>query len=155
VIRCLEREVAIDIRYFDAHAYWNYALADYYYQGAFDHDSFYPPGFPGSYRYAQSRTGPAGYYYGCAFIARPEYWNPRFRVGAVQWRPTLLSEVSYPSKKCLFWAWYPIQLDLPDPLWQLAELGAFHTEVGMTDGSAQNIRITPATVVLTIDDHAA
>lgn len=119
--------------FFGAHAYWNYALADGYYGGDPHHPSLYSP---------RIRSG-AGhlYYYGCSFIASPQYWNLRFRVGPSQLAPTFQHQVTMPGQKSLF-VFEAVEstpprrvddpLSLPDPQHEVV--------LGMTDGSARTTR---------------
>lgn len=86
--------VAVSARYFWAAFYWNFALADGYYDGRVDHPSFYPPGIG-----AHSLAMP--FWYSQVFIADPRYWNPSTRVGRSQWRAVGMYEVDFASKKVL------------------------------------------------------
>ncbi|MBL8763449.1 MAG: type II secretion system protein [Phycisphaerae bacterium] len=79
--------------HFATHVAWNYGMADRAYGGNPNHETFYSP--------ARARTGGTSYYYGCAFLASPEYWNPSTRVGPAQWGAAHLSSAVYPSKKML------------------------------------------------------
>jgi prepilin-type N-terminal cleavage/methylation domain-containing protein len=129
VIRTARGDV-VSLEYFAAFAYWNYALADGYYNGDPNDRSFYP---------GQSIAGGATTLsYGCCFIADPGFWNPRSRIGTAQLHATRLTSVRYPSKKALL-SWFDTRLfeipnDLIDPSWQTLPVG-----LGMVDGSAQSI----------------
>lgn len=59
------------------------------------HSSFFYPGPRVEWR------GILAYHYPCAMMARPEYWNPRFRTGPEQWGNTYWHEVSYAESKSL------------------------------------------------------
>lgn len=84
----------VAIPYFFAHAFWNYALADGYYEGSHWHKSFYTP--------TRRPMRGTSYYYGCAFLASPSYWNQRTRTGLTQLVPTSHHQVRTPSIKALF-----------------------------------------------------
>jgi prepilin-type N-terminal cleavage/methylation domain-containing protein len=111
--------------YFFGSSYmWNVALADMYYNGNYQHESFYRPG-----------VSPIGvgaqYKYGCCFIAHPDYWNPERRTGSSQWLPTTADEVTYPSAKGLFLIYR--YTDARD----YYEYGYYEYGVGVVDGSAE------------------
>lgn len=129
VIRTARGDV-VSLRYFEAFAFWNYALADGYYNGNPDDQSFYP-GRP-------IAGGPTLLSYGCCFIADPGFWNPRTRTWTGQFHPTRLSSVRHPSKKALL-SWFDTtRFDIPnniiDPSWQTLPVG-----LGIVDGSARSI----------------
>jgi prepilin-type N-terminal cleavage/methylation domain-containing protein len=126
---------ALTIPYFGAHAFWNYAMADDYYDGLYNHESFYPPSYPAGLPNASDvRSGPTPYYYGCSFIAHPSYWNPYTRQGSrAQWQSTRLSSVAWPARKVLLYSSYPSNLSLPDPAWRTPSVFA---ELGFVDAHA-------------------
>jgi len=139
VIRCQERETSIEIWYFQSGNTWNYALADGYYEGNFDDESFYPPGMPEGEATFGFRGGPTPYAYGCAFIARPEYWRPESRTGPNQWGYTRASEVVYPAAKTLLISDWPMLKKIEreyNPLPPLAAI-PLTTEMCFVDGSAE------------------
>lgn len=138
VIRCEGFGVPLSIRYFMASNQWNYALADAYYNGAYDNDSFYAPAYPSGLGGNDLRTGPTTYHYGCVFIAEPAFWNPSTRAGPSQWRATRMSDVLYPGKKSLFASTYPLELQLPNPIMRVPWL---QCQVGMVDGSASSAKL--------------
>lgn len=78
------------------------ALADAYYDGRVPEGVFWSPQEPlprtesGDTSYAIT-----SYSYPCAFIARPEYWNPETRLGdpAQQTGATRTAEVRFPAAK--------------------------------------------------------
>jgi prepilin-type N-terminal cleavage/methylation domain-containing protein len=132
VIRCEVRDVAIKIVYFESHGRWNYALADAYYEGDFDHPSFYPPEVT---RATAARAGPTGYFYGCAFIAHPEFWDPLRRRGVNQLRTTRSADVSLPSQKSLL---------VTDTLLSAGSAGyrpRRYTGILFVDGSAKELAV--------------
>lgn len=95
-----------------AHNEWNFALADRYYNGQWDSKAFFGPGYPAGYPDVTGPGGPTTYWYGCAFVCRPEFWNAHTRTGIDQRRPTRLAEVSFPSLKLLILSSYPLDLQL-------------------------------------------
>lgn len=142
VVRCDGLGRSFRTRYFGAHAMWSYALADRYYDGNAHHDSFYPPGYPqGLEGAADVRAGSSRYWYPCAFIAAPEYWNPRTRTGPEQWAATRHSAALFPADKALLIAWYPLELDLPDPVPPPSTLGYLAMPLALMDGSAQSVAL--------------
>jgi len=116
VLRCESEDIGVKAPYFGAHCYWNYALADMYYLGRCHEESFYPPGYPHGMGDASIRSGATYYWYPCAFIGRPEFWDPRRRSGLNQLGPTRQSEVVYSSRKSLLVAHYPFVIDAVGPL---------------------------------------
>ncbi len=108
VVRC--GSSATVFKYWSAYSRWNYALADVYYNGECSHDSFYPPDYPRGLGGRGARAGPTPYYYGCTFIARPDYWDPSTRTGPSQWGATRHSEVLFPAHKGLLFAYYPLRV---------------------------------------------
>jgi hypothetical protein len=128
----------IQYPYFQSYTLWNIALADWYYEGAYAHGSFYPPGS----RSARPDIHGTWYYYGCVFIARPEYWSFGTHLGPEQWRPTKRSEVAYPAHKALLTAYYPLSERLPSPVPPVS--GAprlLPAPIGFVDGSAEAVRL--------------
>ncbi len=88
--------------YFGQHVSWTGYMADGYYAG-------------GSAAIFESPVGGNGvaYYYGCSFIARPEYWTGEARPSATLWGATRHSDVSLPSEKALlldYGSWW-LQVD--------------------------------------------
>lgn len=141
VIRCQERETSIEIRYFQSGNWWNYALADGYYEGNYDDESFYPPGMPESVATLGVRGGPTPYAYGCAFIARPEFWHPESRTGPNQWGYTRASEVLYPAKKVLLISDWPMITKLQDIILPPLHTITIPTEMCFVDGSAVSLPV--------------
>lgn len=106
VVRNPDRGAAYEISYFNAHRYWNVALASAYFDGEHVSEVFTSPHDPGFY----ATRGPyvfTTYFYGCAFIARPAFWNESTRTGPRQWRPTRSHEVTFPSSKALLFSAFP------------------------------------------------
>jgi hypothetical protein len=100
VVRCESAGVAVPAIYFEAHWLWNIALTDGYYSGNILSSSFFPPPPLGGSR--RDRGLGSGYFYGCAFVADPTYWDRTTRLsGTSQLRATGLHEVLFPSKKAL------------------------------------------------------
>jgi len=135
VIRTSRGDV-VPIGYFHANAYWNYALADGYYDGDPNSASFYPPG--------SVPIGHTPFAYACCYLAESRYWNPRTRMtGISQLVPTRLASVQHPSKKNLI-SWFDETQDFPnntvDPSWQ-----TFPVTMGMVDGSARSIPLNKVT----------
>ncbi len=94
IVRNPSRDAAIPMPFFGAHVSWNVALADGYYNG--DHTASH-------FRSPESRSplSLASYWYPCAFIASPEYWNPRTRTGPGQRVATRADQVLFPSSKAI------------------------------------------------------
>lgn len=127
----------IAIEYFDAHAFWNLALAPDYYGGNYRHPSFFPPGEIGGY--------PMCYLYPCTFITDPRYWNHETRTGPSQRRPTGAHEVLFPSAKVLLSAtgdcydqgvYVPYDPKNPPDYVKPSDPRL----VALTDGGARNVR---------------
>jgi len=94
IIRPPGRE-PVRLEYFDAHRFWSVVLADMYYEGQYLHDTFESPA-------SRWRAATSHYFYPCAMICRPEYWNTASRVdGRSQWRPTRIHECDHPAYKAL------------------------------------------------------
>lgn len=138
VVRCQSRAVSVNIGYFQSANYWNYALADRYYNGQFDQEAFYPPGMPDSPSSYGHPGGPTPYALGCSFIADPKFWRPESRSGPEQWRPTRVSEVLYPTDKALLVSDWPMWTELPNPLPPVTAARA-HMEMCFVDGSAESL----------------
>lgn len=85
------------LQYFDAHAFWNFALAPGYYGGDVSHSSFFAPGRDRSYIMND-------YVYSCTFLASHEFWNAETRTGPSQWRGVRQFEVAFPSEKGVYLA---------------------------------------------------
>lgn len=116
---------------------WPVALADAYYDGAVAEDAFWSPNEPlsraDSAPYSLLTTS---YNYPCAFLARPQYWNPSTRGAdpAAQTGPTKASEVRFPSGKAIF-VTHVVTLD--------GDLGGpaqSDMSIGLCDGSASRIK---------------
>lgn len=85
-----------DIGYFQASEYWGVALADAYFGGRWAHPSFRSALQP----LIEARGN--DYVFPCAFIARPEYFNPETRSAPPeQLAPTRVADVLYPAEKAL------------------------------------------------------
>ncbi len=140
VIRCEIKDRSIAIGYFSAMYWWNFALADQYYDGAFDHPTFYPPNYVNELHGAVgSRAhGPTPYLYGCSFIADPLFWNPRTRTGPGQFRHTTHARVLFPSKKVVLLASHPLFQQFGKVAWKDPRLSA---PVSWADGSASDLRL--------------
>lgn len=87
--------IEIAIPYFGVHAFWNFAMADYGYDGQLMHPSMFTP------RWERGHVMEI-YHYACTFVASPEFYNRSTRTGPAQWRAVRASEVTYPSSKGLF-----------------------------------------------------
>ena len=85
------------LEYFDAHAFWNFALAPGYYQDQLLHDSFFAPSTPSSYVMTD-------YLYSCTFLAGTNFWEQEHRTGPSQWRAVRAYEVEFPSSKGVYYA---------------------------------------------------
>lgn len=134
IIRCeIHPRVQTFQYYHHSHCLWNYALADRYYNGDWSSKLFYGPGFPAGLPDVTGRGGPTTYWYACAFIARPEFWNESTRTGIEQRLPTRLGEVSFPSLKVLLFSAYPLELRLGS---QADSSSSLTTECQFVDGSA-------------------
>lgn len=82
--------------YFDTHRTWHLSLSDDYYGGSIS---------PSLFLSSRASIQDLGYYtdfqYACAFIAEPQYWDPRGRTGIKQLQAVFLHQTSFPSLKCL------------------------------------------------------
>lgn len=133
VVRVPSRGIAIRTPYFVAHAVWNIALAEQYYDGEYRHASFFYPGLAGGWPGDDKASTFTDYYYGCVFLAAAAYWNSTTRTGPEQWGPTAHPQVLYPGQKAVLIEVYP---------W-LAGGAAGEgdgTGVGFVDGSARRLR---------------
>lgn len=92
VLRHSGMEVAIP--YFGVHAFWNFALADYGYDGQLMHPAMSAPG-------EQAGAVMESYHYACTTVASPEFWNATTRTGPEQWKPTRISAALFPAAKGL------------------------------------------------------
>lgn len=137
VLRIQQRGTALRTRYFSAHAVWNYALGEDYYDGNIYHSSFYPPDYPQGTTSA-TRTGPTQYHYSCSFLADPSFWRFLGRTSRSQLRPMRITDVTYTSRKALFVAHYPYHLKFQNERVIWRKPGVF-TEVGFVDGSARAV----------------
>jgi len=138
VVRCQERGVSVKIKYFMSAHNWNYALADGYYDGQFDHEAFYPPGMTDAARSFGSLGGQTPYALGCSFIADPKFWRPESRTGPRQWRFTRASEVLFPADKALLASDWPLLTQLPNPIPPVTAARA-RMEMCFADGSAESL----------------
>ncbi|MCC7389194.1 MAG: type II secretion system protein [Phycisphaerales bacterium] len=141
VVRCQERGTSVKIKYFQSANNWNYALADRYYDGQFDHEAFYPPGMPDSVQTYGHRGGPTPYSLGCSFIADPKFWRPESRTGPRQWRLTRASELLFPTDKTLLASDWPLLAELPNPIPPVTAARA-GMEMCFADGSAESLSTT-------------
>lgn len=109
VVRVESRGLQVELGYFFGFSWWNYALADGYYDGDPFSSVFYPPGYAEAV--SDQPVGWTPYFYGCCFIADPRYWNAETRTGPEQWGVTRAEQVLYPSDKVLIIASYPLQAE--------------------------------------------
>lgn len=128
------RGFTVNATHFSSHIYWTVALAEPYYEGDHQHESFYYPGG------GLSRPGLDGpveispYWYGCSFVGAPEYWNARTRVpGISQLRPNSLSDAIFPAAKMLMLEGYPAL--------QIFEPRATPAGMNFLDGSSARVPI--------------
>ncbi len=122
------------VSYFDAHHTWHLILAEPYYSVSETSDVFFPPRFKEDSGGGYPSYTP--YHYGCVFIASPEYWNPRTRMGPTQYRATRPDEVLYPSRKALVsesWPYVPRAMERTG-------LDGPALPVAFIDGSARGIK---------------
>lgn len=124
----------LDVRgYFWTDNSWSLALAPEYYEGKTDHPSlFYPGRRPWPY---------TSYYYGNAFIARPEFWNRETRTNPEQWGLTRVDEVTFPSAKALLWCDHYVPDDPKYP----NHLSDDPATVAFCDGHAGKVPLANAT----------
>ncbi len=134
VVRC--GGVAITIDHWFSYSRWNLALANGYYDGDCNNDSFYPPNYPRGLGENAVRAGISPYYYGCAFIARPAYWNPATRTGPSQWGSTRQAGVLFPAYKGLLFAYYPLFIEIRPGLERISRL---RLPIGFVDGHAESV----------------
>lgn len=137
-LRCEARGVEVETRYFEAHTYWNYALADGYYNGDCFDGSFYPPAYPRGLEGATRKAGPTPYHYACVFLAAPEYWDPSSRTGPEQWRSTRSADIAFPSDKLMLVSYYPIDLMDSEVIYRDPRVS---TDIAFADGSADLVRL--------------
>jgi len=99
VVRCLSRRIAVTAEYFDMSNLWFIALSDGYYDGNPWSRSFASP----LNRFRLNAINPilgTEYYYSCAFLASPEFYDPLSRRNPpIQLRAVRASEVLFPSSK--------------------------------------------------------
>lgn len=79
--------------YFAGFSLWHVALADRYFDGAWDTDAFREPG-------TDDRVY-TSYWYAATFLADPKFWNPETRTGPQQWRGIRDGEVAFPAQKTI------------------------------------------------------
>lgn len=127
-------DAPVSVRYFEAHAFWNLALAPQYYDGKPLHPSFRYPG-------EEAWIG-SSYAYSCAFIAESAFWNGATRTGPSQWRSTHAYEVLFPANKALLDTNAPSFLRLSGDGTSLRTVDFL---TGFADGSAR--RVPPGAVV--------
>ncbi len=129
----------VSVRYFWGAGRWNYVLANQYYGGEKDHESFYPPDYPDGHEAPALQLGATPYLFNCTFLADPDYWDPRTRVGPAQWRAVRADAVALTAKKALLVnEWFP-------PL-RIGQGKRNSTELSLVDGSAATVlsgRIEP------------
>lgn len=114
-LRVETRGIEQPVRYFEAFNFWNWGLADGYYGGDPFQSSFWPPDYWPFHGVADPPPFAwTGYYYGCSFLADPLFWNPSTRTNQSQWRATRADEVTYPSRKGLLVAAYPLEAEFHD-----------------------------------------
>jgi competence protein ComGC len=118
----------LKLRYFDAHAFWNLALAPGYYEGNFLHPSFAAPGNDPQYVMSD-------YLYSCTFLAGSDFWEQAKRSGPAQWRCVRGREVDFPSQKGVFYAPNARGIAWKDGL-PTAETRE-RRGIGLVDGSAE------------------
>lgn len=124
--------VEVGIKYFDAHDFWNFALGPNYYGSAFSKQFFAP---------SVRRDINTHFFYPCAFIARPEFWNPETRTGPQQWGPTKIGDVAFPSQKILMVDVTPLYeqaFQNADPTKPVAKKSNW-TAVATVDGAARRV----------------
>jgi prepilin-type N-terminal cleavage/methylation domain-containing protein len=120
----------VNARYFEAAYYWNFAMADEFYDGKLAHPSFYPR------RHVAGSIAMPLWYSHC-FIASPEFWNPTTRSGVSQWRSVSASEVVFPQKKVLMID--SLAIPESDQYLLFSRQGAYRSDLptALTDGSAR------------------
>lgn len=133
VHRCSSGPV-VEFEYWSSYTFWSHALSDGYYGGDCGHDSFYAPGYPSRSFGEPVRSGPTPFYYGCSFIARPEYWYPETREGRRQWSRTRMTDVQWPSSKGLLYLYHPLQLQFQG---RISRRGDLNLPIAFVDGHAE------------------
>lgn len=129
----------VDLNYFEAYTSWNMALADWYYEGCFDHDSFAPPGFRDTVLGGAGRLLFTPYWWSNVFLADPSYWTYESRRGSHQWRATRAPEVSYPSRKGLLVQDWPYWSGVVSPA---SSGGEPAVPIAFVDGSARTVQVS-------------
>jgi prepilin-type N-terminal cleavage/methylation domain-containing protein len=109
--------------YFDIRYAWTVGMADGYYDGRWEHKSYYvPTNYSGT---------PWTYWYTVTAVARPEYWRAETRTIHGQFAGQLISNVTYPSAKGLY-------LDVFDGGRRTyTATGQDYWPIGFADGSAR------------------
>jgi prepilin-type N-terminal cleavage/methylation domain-containing protein len=130
-------DITLELLYYDAHSFWNFALADGYYDGQLASPSMFPADMNVRHGYGTSYV--MTYYYSCNFIASPAFWNKKTRTGPEQWRPVRNAQVVYPSKKGLLIDESGAAWGLDDGVIVPARGPPFGNTVGFIDGSARFI----------------
>lgn len=118
-------DFALQIGYFDIHAFWHVALSEGLYR-----EPWRSPAFSESPDPAAHVTS---LWYSSAFLADPAFWNYDTRTGPEQWRATRATEVVYPDRKAVMFAsrHYLNQLS--------ARRSSPSALLGFVDGSAANV----------------
>jgi prepilin-type N-terminal cleavage/methylation domain-containing protein len=107
IVRCESARIAIPTVYFGVTGCWHVGLADQYYGGRWNSESFLTPWTPAEY------AGSLSYELTCSALAEPEYYDAqRTRPPPSQLRPMKQSETAFPSAKGLFvavssWEYWP------------------------------------------------
>lgn len=125
----------VGVHYFEAYATWNIALANMYYDGEFDHDTFAPPSYREEVLGGTGRIFVTTYLWSSVFLADPAYWTYDGRIGPEQYRATRADEVVFPSSKALLWADWPSYVEGANAGPDTAPSVAF------VDGSVRMVRI--------------
>lgn len=87
--------------YFAQHQTWPQHMSDGYYAGA----------SLALFKSPVSRSPVVAYYYGCSFIAKPEYWTGQSDASPSLWGPTRHPDVTYPAAKALlldYGSWWAV-----------------------------------------------
>ncbi|MEO1513301.1 MAG: hypothetical protein AAFU70_14605, partial [Planctomycetota bacterium] len=112
---------------------WMWGLADGYYNGRINDESFVAPGYGEFLGLDPGVTYAGGYLYSSAFLATPEFWDRSTREGSHQYVVVYAHQVVYPDRKAFFS--YAERTGIQSQTVGYTESSPFH--LGTTDGAAR------------------
>ncbi len=137
ILRITFKEAASEYPRFAFSSFWNYILADSYYNGQAENRSFYPPDYVTDV--IKTPSGFTPYTLTCTAIANAEFWNPKTRTGPDQWGGAKHSDVLYPAKKSALINIYPAFIQYQNRL--LTKDAPLTLEIALVDGSAKVVGV--------------